>query len=458
MRQEQDSLGMVEIEEDNYWGAQTERSRRNFPIGQETIPIEVIYAQALIKKAAAIVNHEQNTLSFDKKEKICAGVDAIIRGELDRHFPLSVWQTGSGTHTNMNVNELISNYASLREGKPIGSHNPLHPNDEVNLSQSSNDTFPSAIRIASVQKVTEELLPNLQQLADAFQEKSIEFKNIVKVGRTHLMDAAPLTLGQELSAYWSQLHTHSQKIKQAIDHVELPLGGTAVGTGLNAPPGYAEKVISMLNEWTRCQFTSALNKFSALSSANDLVRVSGELKNLAGSLMKIANDLRWMASGPRAGLGELILPSNEPGSSMMPGKVNPTQCESVTMVAVQVMGNDVTIGMAGSQGNFELLVYQPVIAYNLLQSIQLLSDVSKNFCLRCVKGLRPNKERIAWNLNHSLMLVTALTPVIGYEKSAHIAQVAYQENRTLKKVALALGYVSEEEFDRMVDPRKMCGL
>jgi len=459
MREESDSLGVVKVPEDRYWGAQTERSKENFPIGGEKIPIEVVHAQAIVKKASAMVNAELGLLPNEKKDLIVKAVDKILTGDLDDHFPLVVWQTGSGTQTNMNVNEVISNYAIELAGGVIGSKEPIHPNDDVNKSQSSNDTFPTAMHIAASLKVQKELLPNLHVFLKGLQEKAEAFMDIVKIGRTHLMDATPLTLGQEFSGYASQIEHGIQAIENALPHLaEIALGGTAVGTGLNTHPKYAKRVAEVISELTGVSFTSAPNKFEALAADDAMAEMSGALKRLACSMMKIANDIRWLASGPRCGIGEIIIPSNEPGSSIMPGKVNPTQCESLTMVAVQVLGNDAAIGFACSQGNFELNVYRPVMIYNLLQSIQLLADSAVNFYERCLKGIEPNPPQIEAHLNGSLMLVTALNPVIGYDKAAQIAKKAYKENTTLKKAALELGFLSEEEFDKAVDPSKMVNL
>ena len=456
MRKEQDSLGTIEVPEDKYWGAQTERSKENFPVGGEKIPIEVIHAQATLKKASAMVNAELGLLPQEKCDMIKDAVDVILTGELDEHFPLVVWQTGSGTQTNMNVNEVISNYAIEKAGGKMGSKDPIHPNDDVNKSQSSNDTFPTATHIAAILKVKHHLLPNLHIFLKALQEKAQAFMDIVKIGRTHLMDATPLTLGQEFSGYASQIEHGIQAVENAIPHMaEIALGGTAVGTGLNTHPKYAKRVAEVISELTGESFTSAPCKFEALAADDAMVEMSGALKRLACSFMKIANDIRWMASGPRSGIGELTIPSNEPGSSIMPGKVNPTQCESMTQAAVQVLGNDAAIGFACSQGNFELNVYRPVMIYNLLQSIQLLSDTAKNFTERCLHGTEPNKEQIEIHLRRSLMLVTALNPVIGYDKAAEIAKKAYKENKTLKEVAVELGYLTPEKFDEVVDPIKM---
>lgn len=456
MREETDSLGAIKVPEDRFWGAQTERSKENFPIGGEKIPVEVVYAQAIVKKASAIVNTELGILPKEKRDLIVQAVDTILTGALDDHFPLVVWQTGSGTQTNMNVNEVISNYAIKQVGGTLGSKDPIHPNDDVNKSQSSNDTFPTAMHIAATLKIEKELLPHLKIFLKGLQEKAQQFKDIVKIGRTHLMDATPLTLGQEFSGFASQIEHGIRAIENALPHLsEIALGGTAVGTGLNAPPKYAERVAEVISEITGIAFTSAPNKFEALGADDAMAEMSGALKRLACSMMKIGNDIRLLASGPRCGIGEITLPSNEPGSSIMPGKVNPTQCESLTMVAVQVLGNDAAIGMACSQGHFQLNVYRPVMIYNLIQSIRLLSDSAVNFYERCLKGIEANPPQIETHLKNSLMLVTALNPVIGYDKAAQIAKKAYHENKTLKEAALELGFLSEAEFDKAVDPSKM---
>ncbi|MDJ0651664.1 MAG: class II fumarate hydratase [Simkaniaceae bacterium] len=456
MRKEEDSLGIVEIPEDKYWGAQTERSRINFPVGREKIPIEVIYSQAIVKKASAIVNNEMGLLSDEKSKMIQKAVDAILAGELDDHFPLVVWQTGSGTQTNMNVNEVISNYAIKKVGGEMGSKKPIHPNDDVNKSQSSNDTFPTAAHIAAVVKVKQHLLPNLLIFLNGLKEKAEAFKHTVKMGRTHLMDAVPLTLGQEFSGYASMIAYGIKAIENALFHLsEIALGGTAVGTGLNTPAGFPERVATVLSHLTGQAFKTAPNKFEAIGADDGMVEMSGALRQVASSSLKIINDIRWMASGPRSGIGELLIPANEPGSSMMPGKVNPTQCESLSQICIQVMANDMAIGIAGSQGNFELNVYRPVMIYNLLQSIQLLGDGTKNFYDRCLKGIEANLSQIDSHLKRSLMLVTALNPVIGYDKAAAIAKKAQKEHKTLKEATLDLGYLSAEEFDKVVDPAKM---
>lgn len=458
MRKETDSLGTIEVPEDKYWGAQTERSRQNFPVGGEKIPIEVVYGLAVVKKASAIVNNEMGLLPDDKCAMIMDAVDAILRGELDDHFPLVVWQTGSGTQTNMNVNEVVSNYAIKKRGGVMGSKTPIHPNDDVNKSQSSNDTFPTAAHIAAALKIRNHLLPNLKIFLDGLHEKEKAFKDIVKIGRTHLMDAVPLTLGQEFSGYAAMVEYGIRSIENAFSHLsEIALGGTAVGTGLNAPPGFSKRVAEVISNLTGIPFITAPNKFEAIAAADGMVDMSSSLKKLAISLLKITNDIRWMASGPRSGIGELILPINEPGSSIMPGKVNPTQCESLSQICIQVMGNDMAVGTAGSQGNFELNVYRPVMIYNLLQSMQLLGDSTKNFYDRCLKGIEANKEQIAHLVNRSLMLVTALNPVIGYDKAAEIAKKAHAENKTLKETAIELGYLTAEKFDEVVDPKKMTG-
>ncbi len=456
MREETDALGAIPVPEDRYWGAQTERSRQNFPIGTEKIPLEVIYAQATIKKAAAIVNEELGLLSSEKKKGICDAADCIISGKLDDHFPLSVWQTGSGTHTNMNVNEVISNYAIEKMGGVMGSKDPIHPNDDVNLSQSSNDTFASAMHIAATLDIKQRLLPALKVFLGELKAKAQAFESIIKIGRTHLMDATPLTLGQEFSGYASQIEHAIETIMSTLPHLqELAIGGTAVGTGINAPKGYKKRVVEVICELTGEPFTPAKNPFEALGADDATVKASSALKCLAGVLMKIANDIRWMASGPRSGIGEIILPENEPGSSIMPGKVNPTQCEFLTMVCVHVMGNDVAVGFAGSQGNFELNVYRPMMIYNLLQSILLLSDTLVNFTQRCLKGIQPNLPNIERHVRESLMLVTALSPIIGYDKAAEVAKKAQTEKTTLREVALSLGYLTPEEFDAAIDPKKM---
>jgi fumarate hydratase class II len=455
-RIERDSLGEVEVPADKYWGAQTERSRLNFKIGGQKMPIEVIYAFAFIKKAAAIVNSELGCLPSNKMEVICQVCEEILAGKLDDQFPLVVWQTGSGTQTNMNVNEVISNRAIEKLGGKMGSKSPIHPNDDVNKSQSSNDTFPTAMHIAATLLINNKLLPSIRNLREALSEKAQKFITIVKVGRTHLMDATPLTLGQEFSGYVSQLDHGLKAIENALPHLrEIALGGTAVGTGLNAPTGYAEKVAFLISKLTGEIFVTAPNKFEALAAHDAVVEMSGALRRLAGSLMKIANDIRWMASGPRCGIGELILPSNEPGSSIMPGKINPTQSEALTMVVAQTMGNDTSIAFAGSQGNFELNVYAPMMIYNLLTTIHLLSDAGESFAMNCVKGIQPNEKRIKELLDQSLMLATALNAEIGYDQASRVVKKAYEEGITLKTAAVNLGLLTAERFDEIVNPNKM---
>ncbi len=456
VRTETDSLGSIDVPMDKYWGAQTQRSIENFRIGTEKIPIELIHALGFVKKSAALVNHDLGLLSKEKRDSIVEVCDELLSGKLNAHFDLVVWQTGSGTQTNMNVNEVISNRAIEKAGGVLGSKKPIHPNDDVNQSQSSNDVFPTAMHIATVQAIHVQLLPGLKQLLKGFQDKAREFSSVVKVGRTHLMDAAPLTLGQEFSGYCAQIEHGIQTIEMALPPLfELALGGTAVGTGLNCPKGYDKKVAAKIAQLTGYPFVTAPNKFEALASNDALVQMSGALRLIACIFMKIGNDIRWLASGPRCGLGELILPENEPGSSIMPGKVNPTQSEAMTMVAVQVMGNDAAIGIAGSMGNFELNVFKPVIIYNLLQSIRLLGDAARNFHDKCLVGIQPNRKQIQRFLDQSLMLATALNPVIGYDKAAKIVQKAYQEDLTLKKAALDLGFLTEKQFDEIMDPSRM---
>ncbi|SDC36740.1 fumarase, class II [Halanaerobium congolense] len=455
-RTESDSLGEVKVPKNAYYGAQTQRSIQNFDIGSEQIPVEVIKAFGIIKKAAAIVNNELNLLENDKKDLIVETCDELIEGKLNDQFPLVVWQTGSGTQTNMNVNEVISNRAIEKAGGELGTKKPVHPNDHVNMSQSSNDTFPTAMSIASVKLIQNKLLPAVEDLKEAFQDKSEEFKDIVKTGRTHLMDATPITLGQEFSGYVSQLEHSIMAIKNSLPHLkELALGGTAVGTGLNTHEDYAEEVAKKISALTDIDFITAPNKFESLAAHDDVVETSGSLKNLAVSLIKIANDIRWLSSGPRTGIGEIIIPTNEPGSSIMPGKVNPTQAEAVVQACVQVIGNDNTINIAGSTGNFELNVCKPVMIFNLLQSINILSDACVSFNKKCVVGIEPNKKQIDQNLNKSLMLVTALNPIIGYDKAGDIAKKAYKEDKTLKEAAIELNYLTAEEFDKAINPKKM---
>lgn len=455
-RLERDSLGEVRIPASAYYGAQTQRSLENFPIGSEKMPRKLICALALIKKAAAQVNSALGLLTAEKRGWIERACDEILDGRFDAQFPLSVWQTGSGTQTNMNLNEVISNRAIELSGGVIGSKDPIHPNDHVNLSQSSNDVFPAAMHIAAMQALCQELLPALGRLQCLFADKVKAFDSIIKIGRTHLMDATPLTLGQEFSAYQAQLENGKEAIHNCFPHLsQLALGGSAVGTGMNTHPRYASLIAARLSTLTGLEFVTAPNKFEALATQDTLVEVSGALKRLAVSLFKIANDVRWLGSGPRCGIGELILPSNEPGSSIMPGKVNPTQCEALMMVAIQVIGNDAAITMAGAQGNLELNVFRPLIIYNLLQSIHLLTDAMESFGKRCLAGLTANEERIASHLNHSLMLATALNSALGYDKTAEAVQKAYRENLTLKQAVLSLGLLPEQEFDTLTDPKKM---
>ncbi len=456
MRKEKDSLGEVEVPEDAYYGAQTQRSLDNFPIGSEKIPLDVIHSFGFIKKAAAIVNCDLGVLESFKKDLIVKACDALISGKLDSHFPLSVWQTGSGTQSNMNVNEVISNYAIELSGGKLGSKVPIHPNDDVNCSQSSNDTFPTAMHIAAYLKIEKELLPSLTLFENELSKKAQEFMKIVKIGRTHMMDATPLTLGQEFSGYASQISHGIQTIKNALKHLaEIALGGTAVGTGINTPKGYSDKVAKKIAELTGAPFISAPNKFEALASSDAIVEMSSALRRVASSMHKIANDIRLLTSGPRCGIGEILIPSNEPGSSIMPGKVNPTQSESMTMVAIQVMGNDAAIGFAGAQGHFELNVYRPLMIYNLLQSIQLLSDSGTNFTKKCLTGILPNEKRITQNLYNSLMLATALNREIGYDSASKIVKLAYSKDLSLKDAAMELKLISSEKFDEIVDPTKM---
>ena len=458
MRTETDTMGAIEVADDRYYGAQTARSLIHFDIGADVMPRAVIRAFGILKKTAALVNNDLGLLPKEKADLIAAAADEVIAGKLDGHFPLRIWQTGSGTQTNMNVNEVISNRAILQAGGKMGSKNPIHPNDHVNMSQSSNDTFPTAMHIAACEEVEHHLLPRVRELRDALQAKAEAFGDIVKIGRTHLMDAVPLTLGQEFSGYVAQLDAGMKRIREVLPEVyELALGGTAVGTGLNAHPEFAVRVAAKIAKETKLPFVSAPNKFAALAAHDGLVMLSGALRTLACGLMKIANDVRWMGSGPRAGLGELSLPENEPGSSIMPGKVNPTQCEALTMVCVQVIGNDTAVAVAGSQGNFELNVFKPLIIHNVLHSIRLLGDACRSFNEHCVHGLEPNREQIRKHVNNSLMLVTALNPRIGYDKAAKTAKKAHAEGKTLRDAAVELGFLSGEEFDALVRPEKMIG-
>lgn len=455
-RSEKDTMGAVNVPIDAYWGAQTERSRNNFKIGGETLPQPLIEAMALVKKAAAITNAKLGRISDDKRDLIVQAADEIINGALRDQFPLVVWQTGSGTQSNMNMNEVIANRANELAGQGKGSYQPIHPNDDVNHAQSTNDSFPTAIRVAAARQIVYLLIPAVQKLRDTLASKAEQFAGIVKIGRTHLQDATPLTLGQEFSGYVSQLDHALIRLDAALQGLyELPLGGTAVGTGLNAHPDYAEQVAKTLAALTDVPFVTAPNKFEALAARDAEVFASGALKTLAASLNKIANDVRWLASGPRCGIGELKIPENEPGSSIMPGKVNPTQSEAMTMVVAQVMGNDVTINMAGASGNFELNVFMPVIGYNLLQSIRLLADTCDSFNDHCAVGIEPVTEKIDYFLHNSLMLVTALNRHVGYENAAKIAKTAYKENKTLKQVAVELGLLTDAQFDEWVKPEAM---
>jgi len=455
-RSEKDTMGAVNVPIDAYWGAQTERSRNNFKIGGETLPQPLIEAMALVKKAAAITNAKLGRISDDKRDLIVQAADEIINGALRDQFPLVVWQTGSGTQSNMNMNEVIANRANELVGQGKGSYQPIHPNDDVNHAQSTNDSFPTAIRVAAARQIVYLLIPAVQKLRDTLASKAEQFAGIVKIGRTHLQDATPLTLGQEFSGYVSQLDHALIRLDAALQGLyELPLGGTAVGTGLNAHPDYAEQVAQTLAALTDVPFVTAPNKFEALAARDAEVFASGALKTLAASLNKIANDVRWLASGPRCGIGELKIPENEPGSSIMPGKVNPTQSEAMTMVVAQVIGNDVTINMAGASGNFELNVFMPVIGYNLLQSIRLLADTCDSFNDHCAVGIEPVTEKIDYFLHNSLMLVTALNRHVGYENAAKIAKTAYKENKTLKQVAVELGLLTDTQFDEWVKPEAM---
>jgi fumarate hydratase class II len=459
-RIEKDTIGEVNVPADKYWGAQTERSRNNFKIGPSaSMPLEIIYAFAYLKKAAAHANHDLGVLSAEKRDLISQVCDEIIAGKLDDQFPLVIWQTGSGTQSNMNVNEVISNRAQELAGKKIGEgESVIKANDDVNKSQSSNDTYPTGMHIACYKMVMDVTIPGIERLRDTLKAKSEEFKDVVKIGRTHLMDATPLTIGQEFSGYVSQLDHGIKAIKNTLEHLsELALGGTAVGTGLNAPKGYDVLVAKKIAEFTKLPFITAPNKFEALAAHDAMVETHGALKQVAVSLNKIANDIRMMASGPRSGIGELIIPANEPGSSIMPGKVNPTQSEALTMVCAQVMGNDVAITIGGTQGHYELNVFKPLLAANFLQSARLIGDACVSFEEHCASGIEANHPRIQELLNNSLMLVTALNTKIGYYKAAEIANTAHLNGTTLKHEALRLGYVTEAEYDELVDPRKMIG-
>ena len=455
-RKEKDSMGILEVPDDRYYGAQTQRSLNNFKIGEERFQRELIRAYGILKKAAASVNEKAGKLDSKLAAVIREAADEVIDGNLDDHFPLVVWQTGSGTQSNMNFNEVIANRAIEKLGGELGSKDPVHPNDHVNMGQSTNDTFPTAINIAAVEATINQLLPELKKLLKSLVKKEKEFDAIIKLGRTHLQDATPLSLGQEFSGYASALRHGVSRIEKSLDHCyELAMGGTAVGTGINSFEGFGKQVANEISNLTGLPFKTAENKFEALGGQDSIVELSSALKTVSGSLFKIANDIRWLASGPRSGIGEILIPANEPGSSIMPGKVNPTQCEAMTMVCTQVMGNDVTISFAGASGNFELNVYRPVIAYNIIQSIRLLTDACDSFRVHCVDGIEANEERIRSNLYNSLMLVTTLNPHIGYDKAAEVAEKAYKDNLSLREAIIDLGYMSGEEFDQLVQPEKM---
>jgi fumarate hydratase class II len=456
MRQETDSMGSIEVPSDRYWGAQTQRSRHFFAIGHDVMPQEVIRGMAILKRSAASANHDLKLLSAEVAQYIISAANEIIEGKLWEHFPLKVWQTGSGTQTNMNVNEVISNRACEMMGGIMGSKKPVHPNDHVNMSQSSNDTFPTAMYIAAIENLVHKVIPAVMAVREGLHQKQIAFEKIIKIGRTHLQDAVPLTLGQEFSGYVSQLDFALNCIKMTLPGLyQLAIGGTAVGTGLNAPKGFADLTAKYIAEFTQLPFTSSPNKFASLAAHDSLVMASGALKTLATILMKIANDIRWLGSGPRCGLGELNLPENEPGSSIMPGKINPTQCEALTMVCVQVMGNDTAIAFANSQGNFELNVFKPVMIFNFLHSGNLLSDACHSFRNFLIDGLTANTKKIKYFVQHSLMLVTALTPKIGYDKAAQIAHKALHDHLSLREACIKLGYLSGEDFDKIVKPEEM---
>ena len=459
-RKEKDTMGSVQVPADKYWGAQTERSRNNFKIGSpSSMPIDIIYGFAVLKKAAAYTNKELGVLTAEKRDLIAQVCDEIEAGELNEHFPLVAWQTGSGTQSNMNVNEVIANRAHVLQGRVLGEgERTLLPNDDVNKSQSSNDTFPTGMHIAIYKKIVEVTLPGVSQLRDTLAKKAADFDDVIKIGRTHFMDATPLSLGQEFSGYVAQLNQGIKALENTLPHLaQLALGGTAVGTGINTPKGYAQRVSRYIAQFTDLPFVSAENKFEALAAHDALVETHGALRQLAVSLFKIGNDIRIMASGPRSGIGELIIPANEPGSSIMPGKVNPTQCEALTMVCAQVMGNDTAVAFAGSQGHFELNVYKPVMALNVLESAQLIGDACISFDLNCAQGIVPNTDKVDELLKNSLMLVTALNPKIGYYKAAEIANLAHQNKLTLKEAALQTGYLTEAEFDEWVQPKNMIG-
>jgi fumarate hydratase class II len=455
-RNESDSMGQIEVPAHVYWGAQTQRSLLHFNIGRDTMPPELIRAFGILKKACALVNQDLGKLSSDKAKLIVQAADEVIAGKLDDQFPLRIWQTGSGTQTNMNVNEVIANRAIELAGGKMGSKKPIHPNDDVNMSQSSNDTFPTAMHIAAGERVKHALIPAIQTVHDAIAAKAREFADIVKIGRTHLQDAVPLTFGQEFGGWASLLERDIKRLHQALDGLyDLAIGGTAVGTGLNAHPEFAERAAKKIAELTELPFRSHPNKFAALSAHDEIVFAQGAMETLAASLMKISNDIRWLASGPRSGLGELIIPENEPGSSIMPGKVNPTQCEAMTMVCVQIHGATAAVGFAGSQGNFQLNVYKPVIIYNFLHSVTLITDACHGYVEYMLKGMEVDRAKVHAHLKNSLMLVTALTPKIGYDKAAEIAHTAHVDHSSLREAALKLGYLTEEEFDQLMKPEKM---
>jgi len=456
MRLESDSMGQIEVPANVYWGAQTQRSLLHFNIGSDTMPPELVRAFGILKKAAALVNQDLDKLSPEKAELIVQAADEVISGKLNDQFPLRIWQTGSGTQTNMNVNEVISNRAIEIAGGQMGTKNPIHPNDHVNLSQSSNDTFPAAMHIAAAERVRSALIPAITTVRDAIAAKAKQFNQLVKIGRTHLQDAVPLTLGQEFGGWVSLLDRDIKRLEQVLDGLyDLALGGTAVGTGLNTHPEFAERVAKKISELSGLPFRSHPDKFAALSAHDEIVFAQGALETLSASLMKISNDIRWLASGPRCGLGELSIPENEPGSSIMPGKVNPTQCEAMTMVCAQVHGATAAVGFAGSQGNFELNVFKPVIIYNFLHSLTLLADACHGYVEFMIKGIEVNREKVDWYVKNSLMLVTALTPRIGYDRAAEIAHTAHLAGSSLRDAALKLGYLSGDEFDQLVRPEKM---
>ena len=454
-RIETDSMGEIAVASDRYWGAQTQRSLHHFDIGDDRMPRELIRALGILKKAAALVNQDLGKLSSEKASLIVQACDEVVAGKLDDHFPLRIWQTGSGTQTNMNANEVISNRAIELAGGVLGSKKPIHPNDDVNMSQSSNDTFPTAMYIAAAEQLSK-LIPRMQELHDAIDAKAREFADVVKIGRTHLQDATPLTVGQEMSGWANLIERDVQRLREALPGLlQLAIGGTAVGTGLNSHPEFGERAAAKIAQLTGLPFSSHPNKFAALSAHDELVYASGVLKTLATSLMKVANDVRWLASGPRCGFGELVLPENEPGSSIMPGKVNPTQSEAMTMVCVQVFGNDLATSFGGSQGNFELNVFKPVMIHNFLHSVRLLSDATKSFVEFCISGIEINREKIAEHVQHSLMLVTALNPHIGYDKAAKVAKNAHKKGISLRESAVELGFLTAEDFDKLVKPEEM---